>query len=79
MKLRIAAILLVAFPFVIVADDSSAKSSLATALELWQPVSVTVSGARATVKTKENRVTEQIYLAMVSVERRPAGDGARYA
>lgn len=49
----------------VAADDAGTKSSLATALELWQPVSVAVKGPKATIRTKEDRVTEQIYLAMM--------------
>ena len=65
MKRIIIAVILITCPLMVTADDAGTKSSLAAALKLWQPVSVAVKGATATVRTKENRVTEQIYLAMV--------------
>lgn len=47
------------------AEDIKTKEHLKSALELWAPNSITVEESIATIITKENRVTETIYTAMV--------------
>lgn len=65
MKHKLFIAMILTWPLLGLANGAETKSSLTNALKMWEPSTVSISNGVATVRTKENRVTEQIYLAMV--------------
>ena len=58
-------ILLLTFAAAVSANAAASEKAIAKALELWEPLSISLRDNHVTVVTKERRVTETIYLAMV--------------